>query len=227
MARKAAIIVEEKDSGKWVMVVGPELPVGDQKKIFKAIKQAGGKLEDGTEVREAIMLFTPGKRYKFHNPIKKLIVAIVDDLTGLAESELMAVIKKEALTVKFSVDHDKTRDFIRDARAKLADADGSEEPVDDLDDLTIAKLLSVVDAEELDIPEAAKKRDDILAAVREARVKKAESGPVDDLDDLGIDALLEVIASEELEIDDLPEDEAGLIAAIREARAAKADNDNE
>jgi len=112
----AALIGQETKSGKWVMIAGPETPVGAQKAMFKDIAVGNGKSKLG-EFREIAMPVSPFKRRKFHSPKGAPVAIVSDDLTNLAETGLKSVIEKEGLKVKFDADHEKVRAAIRKARA--------------------------------------------------------------------------------------------------------------
>ena len=170
MAKIAVTIGKEKKSGKWVLLSGPDVPISEQKASFKELKAAGADTFD-----EAHVLFSPGKKVKFNKPTKKLVVPIVDDLTGLAEAGLKGVISAEDLPVKFSEDHEKTRAAIRAARAEKAEGDEASTPTDDLDEKAVKALKELIEEEGLEIPKDAKTRDDLIAAIRAARAENADA----------------------------------------------------
>lgn len=127
MARKAIIIAEDKKSGKWDMLADPSTTIKEQKVMFKKIKADGGKVGDKS-YRETIMLFSPGKRYKFDDAKKVLAAVVLDNLTGLNEDKLLKIIKDEGLKVKFDKDHEKTRAAIRKARGGAKKVEPKDEP---------------------------------------------------------------------------------------------------
>jgi len=129
--RRSILAVQDRESGKWIMLGDPGMKISEQKGLFKKIQG-----EDEKKYSEAVMYFSPGKRVKFGGGgVVKFDK--VDDLTSQNEAALISTIQREGLGVKIDKnkdtgvlsltklhqDHEKARDAIRKAREARKEAE--------------------------------------------------------------------------------------------------------
>ena len=178
---RKCVTIAQKKNGEWVTLAHPDVSIHEQKAAFKELKAKNG---DG--YKEAMILFTPGKRCSFAAGVGKTFTpSMIDDLTQLAEDGLKAVIKKEELEVEFSEDHEETRAAIRAAREGKEPEPKEDETTDGdepkpLEEQTKAELTELIEKEELVVEKGFFTKKETLIegiiAAREAKKELEEKG---------------------------------------------------